>query len=129
MLEQVCAGSLPQFGAVKYTAPRLEAKASDLADEEGRRATNREERDCMLLRAAFLEAPDVGEQHPLPVGGSAYQLINGELVGQLLARERPQRRQEIVKVMWDWAPECITARSEHASSLDTTQSAGRQQRE
>ena len=98
----------------KYTAPISEAKASDLAGEEGRRATNREERDCMLIRAAFLEAPDAGEQPPLPVGGSAYQRINEELVGQLLARTRNESApggdtMELVKVTWDWAPECITA--------------------
>ena len=48
--------------ALKYTAPKLEGKARELVTEEGTKATNREERVHMLIKAAFPEAPDAGEQ-------------------------------------------------------------------
>jgi len=97
--------------AVRYTAPRLEGKAQTLVDEAGAKATNREERERMLIATAFPEAPDVGEQTPLPDGGRAHQRVNESLVGRLLAKTRnasapggDKMGAEIVKVMWEWAP-------------------------
>jgi len=62
--------------AVRYTAPRLEGKAQPLVDETGTKATSREERELMLIATAFPEAPDAGEQTPLPDGGHAHQRVN-----------------------------------------------------
>ena len=67
--------------AVKYTAPRLEGKVQTLVDEEGTK-------ECMVIAAAFPEAPYAGEQPPLPDGGRAHQRINEALVGRLLAKTR-----------------------------------------
>jgi len=44
----------------RYTAPKLEGKARELVDEGGTKATNREERERMLVKAAFLEARTSG---------------------------------------------------------------------
>lgn len=56
MLEQVTT-----YGERWGTAPTQEAKASDPVDEEGRRATNRQQQERMLIEAALPEAPDIGE--------------------------------------------------------------------
>jgi len=70
----------------------------------------------MLIEAAFLEAPDGGAKPPLQAEGSAHRRVNRERVGRLLARTRnasapggDKMGAEIVKVMWEWAPERITA--------------------
>ena len=101
--------------AIKYTAPRLEDKAQVIVDEAGTKATSREERERMLIEAAFPRAPDTGEQAPLPDGGLAYQRINEALVDRLLAKTRNANAPggdsmgaEAIKVMWEWAPGRIT---------------------
>jgi len=50
--------------AVKYTAPKLEGKAQVLADEAGTKATSREERERMLIEAAFPRFPRCGTAGP-----------------------------------------------------------------
>ena len=102
--------------AVRYTAPRLEGKVQMLVDETGNKATSRKEREHMLIATAFPEAPDAGEQPPLPDGGLAHRQVNKNLVGRLLATTRnasaPGRDRmgaEIVKIMWELVPEHITA--------------------
>jgi len=102
--------------AVKYTAPKLEDKVQVLVDEAGNKATSWEERECMLIESAFPRAPDTGEQAALPDGGRAHQCINTALVGRLLAKTRntsapggDRMGAEIIKVLWEWAPERITA--------------------
>jgi len=98
--------------AVGYTTPKLEGKAQVLVDEAGTKATSREERECMLIGAAFPRSPDAGQQTPLPDGGYAHQRVTEALVGRLLAKTRntsapggDRMGAEIIKVMY----ECIGA--------------------
>jgi len=122
--------------AVRYTAPRLEGKAKTLVDEAGTKATSREERECMLIATAFPEALDVGEKPPLPGGGHAHQRVNESLVGRLLAKTRnasapggDRMGAEIVKIMWEWAPERVTALVRACIELGHHPKAGRRPKE
>ena len=104
-----------------------------LVDEAGTKATSREERERMLIKSAFPEAPDAGEQPSLLGGGCAFQRVDEALVGRLLAKTRnasapggDRMGAEIIKVMCEWAS---GHSSEHASSLGTIPRAVKRQRE
>jgi len=90
----------------------------------------------MLIATAFPEAPDAGEQPPLPDGDHAHRRVNENLVGRLLAKTRnasapggDRMGAEILKIMWEWAQNASQPWSGHASNLATTPKPGRQPKE